>query len=194
MHACTHARTPAATTKVTVTATSCTLLSSTHWFCYPNCIHLLKNKNKNKTLILARESPGLTGCIDTLKCEQLRFSQVCCVKYQSWGCLYSLPCCFSPTETVRTIKDGEPKTSTSSFTSSSSILLYVHRDLRLLGTESPGGPPPRLSRHSSWALTHSSVRFNVVYHRRPQRPYIYITVLRHWSQLVPNMSNDIWGH
>ena len=23
---------------------------------------------------------------------------------------------------------------------------------------------------------------------------IYWTVLRHWSQLVPNMSNDIWGH
>ena len=22
----------------------------------------------------------------------------------------------------------------------------------------------------------------------------YWTVLRHWSQLVPNMSNDIWGH
>ena len=28
-------------------------------------------------------------------------------------------------------------------------------------------------------------------------PYIcgfYWTVLRHWSQLVPNISNDIWGH
>ena len=28
-------------------------------------------------------------------------------------------------------------------------------------------------------------------------PYVcgfYWTVLRHWSQLVPNMSNDIWGH
>ena len=23
---------------------------------------------------------------------------------------------------------------------------------------------------------------------------IYCTVLRHWSQLVPNMSHDIWGH
>ena len=23
---------------------------------------------------------------------------------------------------------------------------------------------------------------------------IYWTVLRHWSQLVPNMSDDIWGH
>ena len=23
---------------------------------------------------------------------------------------------------------------------------------------------------------------------------IYWTVLRHWSQLVPNMSADIWGH
>ena len=23
---------------------------------------------------------------------------------------------------------------------------------------------------------------------------IYWTVLRHWSELVPNMSNDIWGH
>ena len=44
-------------------------------------------------------------------------------------------CCFTPTtETVRTIRDGDPWTATSTFTqllnsvNSSSVLLYVHRD------------------------------------------------------------------
>ena len=59
----------------------------------------------------------------------------------------------------RTIRDGEPRTSTSTFTqllnydseSSSSVLLYVHRDRTdYHGRGSPGRPPPRS--HSSWAL------------------------------------------
>ena len=45
-------------------------------------------------------------------------------------------CCFTSTETVRTVRDGETRTSTSTFTQplspvsdcSSSLLLYVHRD------------------------------------------------------------------
>ena len=44
--------------------------------------------------------------------------------------------CFTATETIRTVRDGEPRTATSTFTqllsseglSSSSMLLYVHRD------------------------------------------------------------------
>ena len=31
-------------------------------------------------------------------------------------------------------------------------------------------------------------------HAYTLRMWFYWTVLRHWSQLVPNMSNDIWGH
>ena len=40
-------------------------------------------------------------------------------------------CCFTPTETVRTIRDGEPRTSTSSFTqlpACTSLLYYETRD------------------------------------------------------------------
>ena len=44
-------------------------------------------------------------------------------------------CCFTSTETMRLIRDGEPRTATSTFTQllssdpvSSSVLLYVHRD------------------------------------------------------------------
>ena len=44
--------------------------------------------------------------------------------------------CITPTETIRVIRDGEPRTATSTFTQlpssdvycSSSMLLYVHRD------------------------------------------------------------------
>ena len=44
--------------------------------------------------------------------------------------------CFKPTDTIRPIRDEEPRTATSTFTqvlsseclSSSSVLLYVHRD------------------------------------------------------------------
>ena len=54
----------------------------------------------------------------------------------------SSQCCFTSTETVRTIRDGEPRTATSTFTqllSSVSVfvsaLLYVHRNHQaLLGT------------------------------------------------------------
>ena len=43
-------------------------------------------------------------------------------------------CCFASTETIRTIREGEPRTATSTFTQllssdgSCSMLLYVHRD------------------------------------------------------------------
>ena len=45
-------------------------------------------------------------------------------------------CYFTSTETIRTIRDGEPRTATSTFTqllnslagNSSSVLLYIHRD------------------------------------------------------------------
>ena len=48
------------------------------------------------------------------------------------GLLRLLQCCFTSTETVRTIRDREPRTSTSTFTqllsSVTSVLLYIHRD------------------------------------------------------------------
>ena len=40
-------------------------------------------------------------------------------------------CCFTSTETVVTVRDGEPRMATSTFTqllNSVSVLLYVHRD------------------------------------------------------------------
>ena len=43
----------------------------------------------------------------------------------------ALSCCFMSTETMQTIKDGDPRTSTAIFAqilSSSFTLLYVHRD------------------------------------------------------------------
>ena len=93
--------------------------------------------------------------------------------------------------------------------------------VRLIRTESPGRPP-RLS-HSSRALNSTYIRrffYNhlhcLCYHMRAQelcesrggRPGLSVltslmisvdvmqqwTVLRHWSQCVPNMSTDIRGH
>ena len=64
---------------------------------------------------------------------------------------------------------------TLSITSSSSSLAFIVQEL----CESRGGRPG-LS-----VLTSLLVSVDVK---------IYWTVLRHWSQLVPNMSNDIWGH
>ena len=53
-------------------------------------------------------------------------------------CDATVQCCFTSTETIRTVRDGEPRTATSAFAqflssdiesgSSSSMLLYVHRD------------------------------------------------------------------
>ena len=66
-------------------------------------------------------------------------------------------CCFTSTGTIRTIRDGVPRTATSTFTqllssgpSNVEVLLYVHRNRRFIRDGSPGRPP-RLS-HSSWAL------------------------------------------
>ena len=84
-------------------------------------------------------------------------------------------CCFTPTETVRTIRDGKPRTPISIFTQLlsyeretelSSVLLYVHRDVGSIRDGSPGRPP-RLS-HSSWALSRSLFKF--IFALRPQRP------------------------
>ena len=51
-----------------------------------------------------------------------------CMKTTTAG---QVQCCFTSAETSRTIKDGEPRTATSTFTqllSSNSMLLYVHRN------------------------------------------------------------------
>ena len=61
--------------------------------------------------------------------------------------LLLLLCCFISTETVQTFRDVEPRTSTSFFffytasSSSSSVLLYVHWDSTLSGTQSPEHAP-----------------------------------------------------
>ena len=64
-------------------------------------------------------------------------------------------CCFTSTQTIR---DGEPRTATLTFIQLLSserwlvgwVLLFVHRNCRLIRDGSPGRPP-RLS-HSSWTL------------------------------------------
>ena len=58
-------------------------------------------------------------------------------------------CCFTYTETIRTVRDGEPRTSTSTFTqllSSDSPFKFTvasrpQKPFGLLGTGSPGRPP-----------------------------------------------------
>ena len=73
--------------------------------------------------------------------------------------LFLLQCCFMCTEILRTISNGEPRTSTSTFTqllsSGANTRLFndtlrPQRPYGLFGTGSPGRPP-RLS-HSSWTL------------------------------------------
>ena len=83
-------------------------------------------------------------------------------------------CSFPSTETIRFIRDGEPRTATSTFTQ----LLNSGRDFQfsvpfrpqkpsgLLGTGSPGRPP-RLS-HSSWALEETSSSVFLSVHRNHQ--------------------------
>ena len=51
------------------------------------------------------------------------------------GCYVQVQSCFMSTETVSAIRDGKPRTATSTFTQllssggmSSSVLLYLHRD------------------------------------------------------------------
>ena len=70
-------------------------------------------------------------------------------------------CCFTSTETIRTIMDGVPRTATSTFTqllssgpSNVEVLLYVHRNRRFITDGSPGRPPRHS--HSSWALMPSN--------------------------------------
>ena len=73
-----------------------------------------------------------------------------------WVEFSSVQCCFKSTETVRIIRDGEPRAATSTFTqllnseclsSSSVVALLPQRPQGLLGSGRPGRPPP---------LSHSS--------------------------------------
>ena len=56
---------------------------------------------------------------------------------------YAVQCCITSTETIQTTRDGGPRTATSTFTqllssdTSSSVLLFVHRDLRTIRDGEP---------------------------------------------------------
>ena len=61
-------------------------------------------------------------------------------------------CCFIFTETIRTIRDGEPRTVTSTFTQFKfSVVSRPQKPYGLLGTGSPGRPP-RLSHNDELML------------------------------------------
>ena len=85
------------------------------------------------------------------------------IEFECW-----VQCRFTSTESVRTVRDGEPRISTLTFItqlmscdlslSLSSVALRPQRPYGLLRTGNPGRPPP-LS-HSSWAVLGSfSTRF-----------------------------------
>ena len=75
-----------------------------------------------------------------------------------------------------------------------SSLHFVHAsDVAKMGPHSKTGHPDRRHRyHSSGAVWESRWGSWAV---RPNEPSGFRgRKLRHWSQLVPNMSTDIWGH
>ena len=58
-------------------------------------------------------------------------------------------------------------------------------------------PPRRVTTVARKKSRHSAKSAGGRLQLNTHTPYVcgfYWTVLRHWSQLVPNMSNDIWGH
>ena len=71
-----------------------------------------------------------TDCEDSVEVRIIKLFTVTFSRVQNQD-----ECCFTSTETIRTIKDGMPRTVTSTFTqllsseaSSRSVLLYVHID------------------------------------------------------------------
>ena len=67
--------------------------------------------------------------------------------------VYQFQCCFTSTETVRLIRDGESRTATSTFTQIwFNVALHPHKSSGLPGTESQGRPPPVSHRSGSMLL------------------------------------------
>ena len=86
--------------------------------------------------------------------------------------------CFTSTRTERTFKDGQPRTTTSTFTQLLNSEFDFNVDLRaqgpygLLGTGS-SGRPPRLS-HSSWTLNQSHRRLPLLPWEGSQKTYLSV--------------------
>ena len=55
--------------------------------------------------------------------------------------LVQVQCCFASTETIRTIKDGEPRTATSTFTRSRALMLSVTSVLIIMQNRGYPGYP-----------------------------------------------------
>ena len=136
--------------------------------CLPACLFVTLSVSVSLSLSLCFKG------MFTLSIQQSRTCHSRSTKPRAKNTLLQIgKCCFTSTETIRTIRDVEPRTATSTFTqllssaivggnttlctattesdnrkspSSSSMLLYVHRDHKnyKLGTVSPGRPP-RLS-------------------------------------------------
>ena len=65
--------------------------------------------------------------------KHLLFVEVCKTQVQIQCCFTFTETIKTTTESIRTVRDGEPRTATSTFTQllssgSNSLLLYVHRD------------------------------------------------------------------
>ena len=82
----------------------------------------------------------------------------------------TVQCCFTSTEIIRTVRDGEPRTATSTVTqllssdTSCSVLLYVHRAIRTVRDREPR----MVTTTSTQLLGSADSSFTVAL--RPQRP------------------------
>ena len=104
---------------------------------HTKCPYCLKTKNKTHTHAFSQSISMVRGGGNKIKTKRsrpkLHRERRVLQDYSS-----SVQCCFTSTETIRTISDGEPRTATSTFTQllssaralhgPSSMLLYVHRD------------------------------------------------------------------
>ena len=90
--------------------------------------------------------------------------------------MFIVQCCFTFTETIRTVRDGEPRTSTSTVTQllssetlqfQFSVALHPRKPYGLLGTGSPGRPTSTLTQ----LLSSEILQFQFSVALRSQRPY-----------------------
>ena len=103
---------------------------------------------KQNPLLSLQRSHGLLGAAGEPRTATPTFTQF----RLSSALRIQVQCCFTCTETIRTIRDREPSTSTSTFTQLLSCEFEFSVASRPQGPYGLLGRPPRPS-HSSWVLT-----------------------------------------